>query len=66
MNGDSLRFCIVASQRGYNSVYFRTWEKGDPLWSSYEHRRQFWMLDEAEAVVRYCGIGRVIIEQVAA
>jgi len=66
MNGDSLRFSIVTGHSRSKNRYFSTWQKGDPLWSSFEDRRLFWMLDEAEAVIRYCGVGNVVIEQVAA
>jgi hypothetical protein len=65
MIGDELRFHVTALSEG-QQVYFATWRKGEAVWTNFDGRRRFWLLDEAESVIRHLGIGELVIEHLAA
>lgn len=62
MRGDDLRFHVVA-RSGDQPTYFAAWKNGEAVWSEFDGRRLFWLLDEAESVIRHVGCGKVVIEQ---
>lgn len=64
MIGDELRFhVVVPSPISGPPRYFAAWSQEEAVWADFDGRRLFWLLDEAESVIRHLGIGKVVIER---
>ena len=62
--GDELRFhVVVPSPISGPPRYFAAWSQEEAVWADFDGRRLFWLLDEAESVIRHLGIGKVVIER---
>lgn len=53
---------MSSPSQGDQPAYFAAWKDKKAVWTDFEGRRQFWLHDEAESVIRHLGIGKIIIE----